>query len=806
MSLPWGAPETLSVVLDAVPVATIVLDSSGAIVACNAIAESLLRLPAHWQGSSILADQEPSFVRAVGRLLAGDPVARETQVRLGDGAMRSLSWKGTPLFDAEGERLGAVAVIEDTSKRQAARRDTALLDALFREAPVGLAVFDQQRRYTRVNRALEQMNGLSDDEHRGRPASDLLPDLRSDLDLVVQRVFETGEPAPDIEVVGSTPATQDETRTWLHSFFRLEHGGQAVGVGAVVRDITDQRRAELERASAAQRLAFIGEAGEQLAGSLEPEAVLDVLCRLAVPPLADHIIIDLLDDAGRLVRAASRHSGSDPYESKSFVEVGESRDYGERHPVRRAAELGEIFHLRDVAAAAAAAPEGDGAFAQRAGLSSVLVLPMHVAGHVIGVASLVFTSSGRRYEQAEVALARDLVGRAAVAVANALSYEQQRSAAVALQRSLLPEGLGDVEGLDVAWRYLPGAKGTKVGGDWADVLPLPSGRTAIVVGDVMGRGLRAAAVMGQVRTAVRVLAYQDPPPAEVLRALDIAVAGLADGQLVTCVYAVFDPSRETLTLASAGHVPPVLVSPTGEPHVLSVDTGMPVGVPLGVRADLGYGEVELAMPHGAGLALYTDGLVEAPGRDVDAGIADLVAALTSTGWDDLEALCDTAIAAGVPHAPGHPDDVALLLVRAASDAAGHVMSVTLPPDPAAVSPARALFVSAMQRWGLVDEAVAIAGELLVSEVVTNGIRYARGDVGMLVRRAERAVHVEVRDNDTRLPRLRHAALDDEGGRGLALVQALSRDWGARALPDGKVVWFTIDAPPTQPTQPAQPTA
>lgn len=797
MTNPWGTPEVLSVVLDAVPVATVVLDLEGRVVACNALAESLLRLPADWAGRSILAEQESSFVLAVGRLLAGEPVARETHVRLGDGTGRSLSWKGTPLVDPAGGRLGAVAVIEDTTKRQAARRDTALLDALFSQAPVGLAVLDQQRRYTRLNRALEQMNGIPAAESRGRLPGELLPDLRSDLDRAVRRVFETGEPEPDVEVVGTTPASAQE-RTWLHSFFRLEHGGQAVGVGAVVRDVTEQRRAEHERAAGAERLAFLAEAGEALAATLEPDAVLDLLCRLTVPALADHVSVSLVDDTGKLVNRAARHARDVAgWRQQQGSRVTEH--YPADHPLRRAIEHGEMRHVAHVSADLREVPPQEREVARALGVRSLLVLPMQVGGDVLGVALLMFSSSGRHYLDEEVALARDLVGRAAVAISNAQSYEQQRSAAVALQRSLLPEGLGDgVEGLDVAWRYLPGAKGTKVGGDWADVLPLPSGRTAIVVGDVMGRGLRAAAVMGQVRTAVRVLAYQDPPPSEVLRALDVAVSGLADGQLVTCVYAVFDPSREVLTLASAGHVPPLLVPPGAPPRVLSVESGIPVGVPLGVRADLGYEEVELPMPHGTGLALYTDGLVEAPGRDIDTGIADLAAALAAGSWDDLEQLCDAAISAGVSHAPGHPDDVALLLVRASGDAAaGTVMQATLPPDPAAVRPARALFSSALERWGLSDEPVAAAGELLVSEVVTNAIRYARGQVGLLVRRAERSVHVEVHDGDTRLPRLRHADLDDEGGRGLALVQALARDWGARALPDGKVVWFTLDAPPVR---------
>nr|WP_269204493.1 SpoIIE family protein phosphatase [Motilibacter deserti] len=790
-------------VLDALAVATIVLDVDGVLVVCNTAAEELLHLPGgRWAGRSVFLGQEDGFVEAVRRLLAGEPMARETPVRLGDGTVRALSWKGTPLRAPDGRPSGAVAVIEDTGRRQAARRDLALVDALFREAPVGLAVFDTSGRFTRINRALEQLDGLPDAEHRGQTIAQALPGVSAagdgapPVDEVVGRVLRTGDPAPDVQIVsrarGEEGETGDGDRTWLGSFFRLEHGGQPVGVGSIIREVTAQRRAEQERAEAAERLAFIVRAGELLAGSLDPKLTMSNLCDLIVPALADHAFVDLIEEGGGLRRMAIRHSDAVTVPAEAVRRVGQVYDYPHGHPLRRAAELGEPHLVADVAASPEEVPQGkDAGFVRAVGGRSVLVLPMMVAGQVIGVTTMVFSQSGRRYGPVEAELARDLVNRASVAVANALSYEQQRSAAVALQRSLLPDVLPGVEGLEAAWRYLPGATGTQVGGDWADVVPLPSGRVAIVVGDVMGRGLHAAAVMGQVRTAVRVLAYQDPPPSEVLRALDLAVAGLAEGQIVTCVYAVFDPGRGTLTLASAGHVPPIIVPPGGEPEVLRG----PVGVPLGVRADLGYEDFEVPMPTGTGLALYTDGLVEAPGQDVDDGIARLADALHG-GWDDLETLCDKAVQAGAQHAPGRPDDVAVLLVRASFGQDELVVSATLPPDPAAVSPARAMFSAALERWGLADDPAAIAGELLVSEVVTNAIRYApRGSCQLLVRRADRSLHIEVRDSDTRLPRLRHASFEDEGGRGLALVQALSRDWGARALPDGKVVWFTLDAPP-----------
>jgi anti-sigma regulatory factor (Ser/Thr protein kinase) len=240
--------------------------------------------------------------------------------------------------------------------------------------------------------------------------------------------------------------------------------------------------------------------------------------------------------------------------------------------------------------------------------------------------------------------------------------------------------------------------------------------------------------------------------------------------------------------------------------VLSAEQGLRVGAPLGVGTDLPYEVLEVPLPAGTRVALYTDGLVESPGHDVDAGIDAVAAALADAagGGDDLEAACDRAIAAGVPHAPGRPDDVALLLVQAEPQPADAVVSVELAPDPAAVHGARELFAETLARWGLADTGAAVAGELLVSEVVTNAMRYAGGWSELTVRRGDRLVHVEVRDGDTRLPRLRHAALDDEGGRGLELVQALSRSWGARPLPDGKVVWFSLEAPPAEPAPEQRP--
>ena len=335
---------------------------------------------------------------------------------------------------------------------------------------------------------------------------------------------------------------------------------------------------------------------------------------------------------------------------------------------------------------------------------------------------------------------------------------------------------------------MPGTDGTEVGGDWADVVELPGGRVAVVVGDVMGRGLRAAAVMGQLRTAVRTLAMQDPPPSDLLTQLDTIVTGLGGDQIVTCVYAVYDPGRSTLHVANAGHLPPLLL----------VD-GVTTAIEAGTAVPLGVGGVEFVehtvdLPDGAIVALYTDGVVERRGGDLGAAVSVLAEVLTRAGGT-LEERCDTLLRAAPAAGPaGFTDDVALLLVRAREEVWSGVAHDYLDAAASSVSRGRRIVEDALDRWGLGEsEDLRTTMALLVSELVTNAIRYATGPrVELLVRRGPGALWVEVGDSDTRAPRLRHAAPEDEGGRGLALVQALSTSWGSRATLEGKVVWFRLD--------------
>lgn len=365
--------------------------------------------------------------------------------------------------------------------------------------------------------------------------------------------------------------------------------------------------------------------------------------------------------------------------------------------------------------------------------------------------------------------------------------ERQRDAALTLQRSLLPAALPDAGGLELAVRYAAGGGQTQVGGDLYDVVPLGGGRLALVIGDVMGRGMRAAAVMGQLRTAVRTCARLDLRPAEVLEVLDALVADVAgDGEvaIATCAYAVFDPFLRELRLASAGHLPPVLRRADGTTAPVDVEVSPPLGVGDAPR------EARLRLEPGSVLALFTDGLVERRDRDLDDGIAALCRLLT-TCEGDLEDMADEVVSALA--APDADDDVALLLARVPTDLDARSRTVVLP-----VPRERALLIDVRSRaraemasWALLDE-VADTATLLASELVTNALVHGRGDVELRLRLTRDRLLVEVEDAGEHLPRRRRATPEEEGGRGLHMVSTLADRWGTRHTDVGKLVWAELD--------------
>ncbi|MHA6758482.1 ATP-binding SpoIIE family protein phosphatase [Streptacidiphilus sp. PAMC 29251] len=353
--------------------------------------------------------------------------------------------------------------------------------------------------------------------------------------------------------------------------------------------------------------------------------------------------------------------------------------------------------------------------------------------------------------------------------------------AVALQRSLLPRLPPQLPGVELAYRYLPSNDVIQVGGDWFDALVLPGKRIGLVVGDVMGHGVTSAVMMGQLRTAVQTLAMLGLPPHELLRHLDEAARRLSDTHLATCLYAVYDPVTGRCTLANAGHLPPVLARP-GEPgRLLRIPTGVPIGV--GGHA---FDSVEFQIADGETMALYTDGLVETPGRDIDVGL-DILRAALPVQQVPLDQACSTVVDA--LGSTRREDDAALLMARFHGIPAGHVASWALEPVPRAAGQARRLLRRTLGGWGL-DHLSPVA-EQLVSELISNSVRFASRPIGLRLLYTD-TLTCEVHDDSHTLPIPRTAHQLSESGRGLSIISTLAQRWGTNRTDSGKLVWFELD--------------
>ncbi|OQQ17114.1 PAS sensor protein [Streptomyces sp. M41(2017)] len=388
--------------------------------------------------------------------------------------------------------------------------------------------------------------------------------------------------------------------------------------------------------------------------------------------------------------------------------------------------------------------------------------------------------------------ATDVTDHAEAAERLRASERQQRETAVTLQRSLLPQELEEPDDLRIAATYLPGGTEAAVGGDWYDVITLGGGRTALVIGDVMGRGVRAAAVMGQLRTAVRAYARLDLPPHEVLQLLDGLATEIDANQIATCVYAIHDPSEGRLVYASAGHLPILVRNEDGTTHRGDEPTGPPLGTGGWLHAS---GSVPLGP--GSTAVLYTDGLVERRDEDLDEGIASLERALVgATGTPQV--VCDRLVrAAGVT--AEHDDDVAVLVLQHPSRTGpdGELFrnaALELLGGVEATPRARAFASGVLTSWRFPAELHDL-GVLAASELVANSLQHGTPPMRLRLRRTDRRLIIEVTDGDDHLPRRRRAEPADEAGRGIAIVATIASNWGSRRTPGGgKAVWCEFALP------------
>ncbi|MER5791498.1 SpoIIE family protein phosphatase [Streptomyces sp. NPDC059627] len=557
-----------------------------------------------------------------------------------------------------------------------------------------------------------------------------------------------------------------------------------------------------------RRLILINEAGARIGTTLDITQTAQELADVSTDHFADLVTVDLLDSAFReegwesvtvppvLRRVAQQAVWDGCAESEGGT--GWKHTYPEGSDPARALATGQPQRHRittsDIPRWLAASPDH-----RRIGLHSILLVPLQARGTTLGLAQFMRYRTTDPFDDDDLFLANEIASRAAVSIDNARRYTHERFTALTLQRSLLQQQAPEQPAVDTACRYLPCGSRAGVGGDWYDVIPLSGARVALVVGDVVGRGLHASATMGRLRTAVRAFADIDLIPDELLTHLDDVVIRLereearGTGEIsATCLYAVYDPVSRLCSLASAGHVLPAVVTPStprGDgPGFRNVDfPQVPIGPPLGLGG-LPFETAQFEVEEGSLLVLFTDGLIEDRARDVDTGLA-LLRGVLARAPTSLEDTCDGLLSALLPSRPS--DDVALLMARTRALDADQVATWDLRADPAVVSETRRFATEQLSAWGL--EELAFTTELMVSELVTNAIRYGKPPIRLrMIRHA--TLTCEVSDNSSTAPHLRRARTFDENGRGLLLVAQLAGNWGTRHTRDGKVIWAEQQLP------------
>jgi PAS domain S-box-containing protein len=792
-----------------VPVsASATVDAEGLVTGWSAGARRLLGYPptevVGRPVRGLLADRLSDRVRR--RIDAGDEWVADIAVRHHDGHRAELRVRAHAMLDGRGATQWFVTA---TGPRQAGGALPGSAPELegwtLAQLPIPVAVYDRDIRLTAANAAMSRLLGMPLDEHLGRRLKDIMPTSGfEEFDRLQEQVVRTGETLR-LESYARAPGDTRE-HAWSMFFFPLrDEAGQVRGVSAAVFDTTEQYWAR-------RRLAIVNEASTSVGSTLDVTRTAQELAEVAAGRFADFVSVDLFDSvtqgeepdiasmqastgAPLTLRRAAQQSVLDDC-PESAVAVGETGSYPPYSPPARALAMGRasrhsVMHDPTVQRWLEADPlRARGLHEHR--VHSLMVVPLRARGTTLGFALFLRHRSPDAFDSDDLLLAEEITARAAVCIDNARRYTRERTTALTLQRSMLPHRMPRQAAVEVASRYLPAVPRAGIGGDWFDVIPLSGARVALVVGDVVGHGIHASATMGRLRTAVRTLADVDLTPDELLTQLDDLVVRLdtEEGQGTgghaarvageigaTCLYAVYDPVTRRCTIARAGHPLPAVVLPDGSTQVLD----LPAGPPLGLGG-LPFEATEIELPEGSVLALYTDGLIESAGRDVDAGLGLLRRALTRPAAS-LDETCDHVLEALLPERP--IDDIALLVARTRSLDARQVVTWDLPPDPAVVADARKWVAEQLADWSL-DELV-FTTELVVSELVTNAIRYAGGPIQLRLIQ-DTALICEVSDTSSTAPHLRRARTFDEGGRGLLLVAQLTQRWGSRQTQTGKTIW------------------
>ncbi|MFH8371226.1 SpoIIE family protein phosphatase [Streptomyces sp. NPDC018031] len=816
--------------------AAAVVDGTGTLVAWTSAAERMVARPAEEVCGHPVAELLADPAR-LGEVLAQRPSGPEpwegrAVLRHGSGGEVEVGFRVLPLGRAAACGVSGYLVVGAPGEQiTRLRQDHALAVGLFQQNRFGLAVFDTGLRLVRTNTPLLPYTGIPADL-RGHRLGDFLWARDAEaLDERLAQVIATGDPLLGF----TTPArTLHDPRSGVIlrvSAFRLqEPDGRCLGVAATFSDVTAEHRIH-------ERIEVLHRATSVLGGSLSAQATSEDLAGALVPSLADAIAVDVTepvftggepvpDRRERLAlrRTAVAGEGTAALRTPGTVHTGAVPTSPSRPG--RGVLVPDLGLLGEEGAGGGTGPGPPDWSTAVPGTRSAISVPMCAGNTLLGNLMLWRTAPTRpAFEKGDLHLLEEIAARAALALDNVRRYTREHLAAVSLQRSLLPPATADTAAVRTASVYLPADPIGGVSGDWYDVIPLSSARVALVVGDVVGHGLRATASMARLRTAVRTLADLDPDPDELLTHLDDLVLQLPLGApepagaqqpvgaeqpgvptlpgpglsgdssaqsgpdtfAATCLYAVYDPVSGRCSMASAGHPPPAVVDADGTVTFVAMNPGPPLGV-----GGLPFEKSVIDVTPGGVLALYTDGLIERGEGDVDEGMEQLQKRLVQT--DALHRpLHDVAreIVAGLP--PTRlPDDVTLLVARTRRVPERDTATWALEADPAVVARARELVMRQLTAWEL--DLLSFTTELVVSELVTNAIRHAGGPIELRMIRTD-VLTCEVSDPSSTQPRMRRARDTDEGGRGLYLVAQLTTRWGSRYTRGGKTIWAEQALPP-----------
>lgn len=770
-------------------------------------------------GERFVGTIAPSLAGRVHTESVEGPLGQEIQaivpVTAADGDVVALVSAGLTVQNVTGvvERQLPVILGVSAAGLAVATIGTALVTRRLRRQTHGLGTLEMTRMYEHHDAVLHAVREgvlITDGDGRLLLANDeakRLLDLPADaegrhigelarLDRRMAGLLLSGREATDeVLAAGNRLLVVNQRPTKPH--------GQPEGTAVTIRDSTEMRVLSGRAEAARRRLKLLYDAGGGIGTTLDVERTAEELANVAVPRFADFVTVDLADQVlhgdeptgpGADLR---RTAVSGIHDDQPLYPRGKLIDFLPSTPQARGLDSGQAELVPDLS-------DAPGWFAQdppvarrivEYGIHSLITAPLKARGVVLGLVNFWRMEKPEPFDDDDLSLAEELVARAAVSIDNARRYTREHTVAVALQRSLLPRGLPEHSAVEVAHYYLPAQSG--VGGDWFDVIPLSGSRVALVVGDVVGHGLHAAATMGRLRTAVHNFSSLDLPPDELLSRLDDLVQRIDhngedgadagdDGMLgATCLYAVYDPVSRRCVMARAGHPPPLVVRPGGPAEIFELPTGPPLGL-----GGMPFETAELVLPEGSQLVLYTDGLVEDRTRDIDEGLELLRSALSHPDRHPEES-CRAILDVLLPARPR--DDVALLVARTRTLGPDRVAEWEVPFEPSAVGAMRAVAAKKLDEWDL--PALAFGTELILSELITNALRYGSAPVRMRLLR-DRTLTCEVSDGSSTSPHLRYAATTDEGGRGLFLVAQLSQRWGTRYTPAGKVIWAEQALPGT----------